>query len=82
MKDNNPISPHIQVYHWHISSLVSISHRITGVINYLLLIIIDQHQIMFDVIGRAQGPMAQKNRTDGRAGRFFVGPGPMGPRAL
>ena len=40
MKDNNPISPHIQVYNWHISSLVSISHRITGVINYLLLILV------------------------------------------
>ena len=35
MKDNNPISPHIQVYNWHISSLVSISHRITGVINII-----------------------------------------------
>ena len=33
----NPISPHIQIYNWHISSLVSISHRITGVINILML---------------------------------------------
>ena len=33
MKNNNPISPHIQIYNWHISSLVSISHRITGIIN-------------------------------------------------
>ena len=33
MKNNNPLSPHIQVYNWHISSLVSISHRITGIIN-------------------------------------------------
>ena len=31
--DNNPLSPHIQVYRWHISSLVSISHRITGIVN-------------------------------------------------
>ena len=31
--DNNPLSPHIQIYRWHISSLVSISHRITGIIN-------------------------------------------------
>ena len=31
--ENNPLSPHIQVYRWHISSLVSISHRITGIIN-------------------------------------------------
>ena len=40
MKNDNPISPHIQVYNWHISSLVSISHRITGVLNYPLLILV------------------------------------------
>ena len=34
MEDKNPISPHIQIYNWHISSLVSISHRITGIINF------------------------------------------------
>ena len=40
MKDNkNPISPHLQVYRWHISSLLSISHRIVGVINLLSLIL-------------------------------------------
>ena len=33
MKNSNPLSPHIQIYNWHISSLVSISHRITGIIN-------------------------------------------------
>ena len=33
--ENNPLSPHIQIYRWHISSLVSISHRITGIINVL-----------------------------------------------
>ena len=38
--NNNPISPHIQIYSWHISSLVSISHRITGVINILALSLI------------------------------------------
>jgi len=38
--NNNPLSPHIQIYNWHISSLVSISHRITGVINILTLTLI------------------------------------------
>tara|TARA_Y100001970_G_scaffold10788_1_gene12660 strand:+ start:2924 stop:3304 length:381 start_codon:yes stop_codon:yes gene_type:complete len=33
--ENNPLSPHIQIYRWHASSLVSISHRITGIINLL-----------------------------------------------
>ena len=40
MKENNPLSPHIQIYSWHVSSLVSISHRITGIVNYFLLIFI------------------------------------------
>ena len=35
MKNSNPLSPHIQIYNWHISSLVSISHRITGIINII-----------------------------------------------
>ena len=38
--DNNPLSPHIQIYRWHISSLVSISHRITGIINILAITLI------------------------------------------
>ena len=38
MKDKNPISPHIQIYNWHVSSLVSISNRITGVINFIFFI--------------------------------------------
>ena len=33
MENKTPLSPHIQIYRWHISSLVSISHRITGIIN-------------------------------------------------
>ena len=37
MKNNNPLSPHIQIYRWHISSLVSISHRITGIINIVAI---------------------------------------------
>ena len=37
---NNPLSPHLQIYRWHISSLLSITHRIAGVINLLALILI------------------------------------------
>ena len=40
MDNNNPLSPHIQIYRWNISSLISISHRITGVLNILALILI------------------------------------------
>tara|TARA_B100000941_G_scaffold202574_1_gene147494 strand:+ start:1696 stop:2079 length:384 start_codon:yes stop_codon:yes gene_type:complete len=37
MENKKPLSPHIQIYRWHISSLVSISHRITGVINIVAI---------------------------------------------
>tara|TARA_B100000029_G_scaffold251510_1_gene248504 strand:- start:182 stop:556 length:375 start_codon:yes stop_codon:yes gene_type:complete len=40
MENNNPLSPHIQIYSWHISSLVSISHRITGIINILVITLV------------------------------------------
>ena len=40
MKDNNPLSPHIQIYNWHISSLVSICHRITGIVNITIITLI------------------------------------------
>ena len=40
MENKNPLSPHIQIYRWHISSLVSISHRITGIINIVAITLI------------------------------------------
>ena len=40
MENNNPLSPHLQIYRWHISSLVSISHRITGIINFVAFVLI------------------------------------------
>jgi len=39
-KKNNPLSPHLQIYKWQISSLLSIAHRIVGVINILAITII------------------------------------------
>ena len=40
MEHKKPLSPHIQIYSWHISSLVSISHRITGIINIIAITVI------------------------------------------
>ena len=40
MESKRPLSPHIQIYRWHISSLVSISHRITGIINILAITLV------------------------------------------
>ncbi len=40
MENKEPLSPHIQIYRWHISSLVSITHRITGIINIIAITLI------------------------------------------
>jgi len=40
MENKNPLSPHIQIYRWHISSLISISHRITGIINIVAITLV------------------------------------------
>ena len=37
---NNPLSPHLQIYSWQISSLLSITHRIVGVINIIAIVFI------------------------------------------
>ena len=36
----NPLSPHLQIYKWQISSLLSITHRIVGVLNILAITLI------------------------------------------
>ena len=38
--NNNPLSPHLQIYKWQISSLLSITHRIVGVINIIAITLI------------------------------------------
>ena len=40
MQNQNPLSPHLQIYKWHISSLLSITHRVVGVINFFALMAI------------------------------------------
>ena len=37
---SQPLSPHLQVYRWHISSLLSITHRIVGIINFFCIIFV------------------------------------------
>ena len=56
--DKNPLTPHLQIYKWQISSLLSIAHRITGVINAIaisliciwFLITINNEKILFENI--------------------------------
>ncbi|MBA1338148.1 MAG: succinate dehydrogenase / fumarate reductase cytochrome b subunit [Pelagibacterales bacterium] len=38
--NNNPLTPHLQIYKWHLSSLLSITHRIISVINILAITLI------------------------------------------
>ena len=35
MKSQSPLSPHLQVYKWQLSSLLSITHRMTSIINLM-----------------------------------------------
>ena len=59
MKYNeNPLTPHLQIYKWQISSLLSITHRITGVVNAIaislifiwFLLTINNEKILFENI--------------------------------
>ena len=40
MQEKNPLSPHLQIYGWQISSLLSITHRIIGVFNTIAISLI------------------------------------------
>ena len=39
-ENNNPLTPHLQIYRWQISSLLSITHRIVGVLNIIAITLI------------------------------------------
>jgi len=70
MKNDNPLSPHIQMYNWHISSLVSISHRISGVINYLFFIFLSIWVIFSFLLGQHYDLF--NNFYNSFFGKFFV----------
>jgi len=40
MYEKNPLSPHLQIYKWHLSMILSITHRIIGVVNSIAMILI------------------------------------------
>ena len=40
MFEKNPLSPHLQIYRWHLSMILSIAHRIIGVVNSIAIILI------------------------------------------
>ena len=40
MYEKNPLSPHLQIYRWHLSMILSIAHRIIGVVNSIAIVLI------------------------------------------
>ena len=70
MKDNNPLSPHIQIYNWHISSLISISHRITGIINISIVTLIC-FWVSLLLLGSSNYELVQ-NFFETYIGKFFI----------
>ncbi len=54
--NNNPLSPHLQIYKWQISSLLSITHRIVGVVNIIAISL-----ICFWIISLLLGESSYKN---------------------
>ena len=70
MKNDNPLSPHIQIYNWHISSLISISHRITGIINIIILTLIC-FWVALLLLGNTNYDLIQKF-FETYLGKFFI----------
>ena len=68
--ENRPLSPHIQIYKWHISSLVSISHRITGIINFFVITLIC-FWFAFMLLGEANYQII-KNFLETFLGKFIL----------
>ena len=70
MKDKNPLSPHIQIYNWHISSLISISHRIIGIINIIIVTLICLWAALL-ILGSSNYQLVQ-NFFGTYIGKFFI----------
>ena len=70
MKNDNPLSPHIQIYNWHISSLISISHRITGIINIIIVTLIC-FWVSLLLLGSSNYELVQ-NFFETYIGKFFI----------
>jgi succinate dehydrogenase / fumarate reductase cytochrome b subunit len=47
MKEKRPISPHLQIYAWSISSFTSIFHRLTGVLLYFAILAMSWYIIFY-----------------------------------
>ena len=69
-KNENPLSPHLQVYKWQISSLLSITHRIVGVLNFFIITAICIW-IMYLSLGESEYKII-KNFLETLFGKFLI----------
>ena len=70
MQEKNPLSPHLQIYGWQISSLLSITHRIIGVVNTVAISLICLWTI-FLLFGE-QNYEVMKNFLQSFFGKFLI----------
>ena len=70
MENKNPLSPHLQIYKWQISSLLSITHRIVGVINFFVIVFICFWAIM--VVFGENSYSILNNILDTSFGKFLI----------
>ena len=70
MQEKNPLSPHLQIYGWQISSLLSITHRIIGVFNTIAISLICLWTI-FLLFGE-QNYEVMKNFLQSFLGKFLI----------
>ena len=68
--EKNPLTPHLQIYRWQISSLLSIAHRIIGVINILAIILICTWVISLTFLENNYGII--ESFFNSSIGKFFV----------
>ena len=70
MNEKNPLSPHLQIYGWQISSLLSITHRIIGLVNTIAISLICLWTI-FLLFGE-QNYEVMKNFLQSFFGKFLI----------
>lgn len=51
LKANRPLSPHIQIYRWHLTMVMSIVHRVTGAALYFGTVL-----LVWWLVAAASGP--------------------------
>lgn len=63
-KDNRPLSPHLQIYAWNISSLTSIAHRFSGILLYLSIVAVSWYVVLFTYNIDSGSAVASKESCD------------------